>query len=153
VSPILKGITTTVCVTDRENYKYKWNSGFFVAKTTDKNIPQFVLEWEYETRRLYAGRNRPQDKKLIKENGGIDQAALSLVTQNTKEKFSFVPTRILNACQSDWANTDELTKVYHIKSGLRKIVLDPKKEQGELYLKAHVRVQEIARMWWAEENR
>lgn len=141
-----------VAVTARADYKYPYNTGLFFVKRSYE-AKRILDLWVRNTRTIASNRYTPTAKKAIKEQGGIDQAALELTHQAHSKDIFTLPCRIYNACQGDWKHTTDETKVYHIKSGLRKIVLDPKKEHGELYLKAHARVQEIARMWWAEENR
>lgn len=142
-----------VGITERAGYKYRWNTGIFFVDKKEKRLPHFIVQWAQETQYLWMRKSSKETKSEIKKHGGIDQAALDRVFALRKTPVVIYPTWAYNACQSDWPQTNVYTKVYHIKSGLRKIVLDPKKEHGELYLKAHARVQEIARMWWAEEDR
>lgn len=143
--------TYRIGITTRPDYKYPYNTGiFFVSDLSNGNGLDL---WERNTKTIYANSKEKQSRDLIKAHGGVDQAAIYLTHNARPTYFKELPCRIYNACQGDWKQTTDETKVYHIKSGLRKIVLDPKKEHGELYLKAHPRVQEIARMWWAEEDR
>jgi len=141
-----------VAVTVREDFKYPYNTGIFFVERSYESKRVLDL-WARNTKIIAANRYTATAKKAIKEQGGIDQAALEVTHQAHSKEILTLPCRVYNACQGDWKYTTDDTKVYHIKSGLRKIVLDPKKESGELYLKSHTRVQEIARMWWAEENR
>jgi hypothetical protein len=145
-----------VQITERYGYKYRWNSGIFFVNKTEEKKPYFLTEWEQETAELRAiaqlKNNKYRTPEIVKKHGGYDQAALDIAIHFTTEIVAILPTWAWNACQSDWHQTDNSTRVYHIKSGLRKIVLDPAKEQSEKFHEAPPRVQEIARMWWAEES-
>lgn len=57
---------------------------------------------------------------------GMNQAAFGWMVENYKEsvKVVSVPCAEYNACSDDWNCYNKDTKIVHIKSGLRKIILE-----------------------------
>jgi hypothetical protein len=109
-----------VAITER-----KWirplSSGVWYCKNTPE-AKEFIQLWKSETLRLDAllGNRTPEEKKMQKKYGGLDQASLaSALEKNKSANILFVPCAIYNAEQSCWTHMHKNCKCVHIASKLR----------------------------------
>lgn len=108
-----------IAVTVREYPKY--NTGLWFFKPNERS-KKFLKKWIYYTQFLMAHYKERRD--LLYNQGGIDQASLYLTIQyykkfNKKINILELPCQEWNACQSEWHNINEDTRIIHIKSKLR----------------------------------
>ena len=111
-------------ITVRESFKHPYNTGLWFYRPTD-NARLFVNEWIGRTQVLVE--HFDQNLDFITQHGGIDQASLALtLDSHIPCKVNRFPCHVWNAEQSTWKYMNYLTKVVHIKSGLRKACLTGK---------------------------
>lgn len=109
----------------RREYKHPLNTGIWFYRPT-KNSKRFVKKWIQYTKDLT--RNFAKGKrKLINLDSGIDQASLRL-TMETCPKISrrWLPCVEWNATQSEWHHITPDTRVIHVKSLLRDVIMGRK---------------------------
>lgn len=68
---------------------------------------------------------------------GMNQSAFGYIFEKEKynAKILFLPCKIYNCCREDWPRVDSNTKVIHVKSGLRKSIVNqsPTRETKRAY--------------------
>lgn len=106
------------------NYKHPFNTGIWFYRPT-KEAKEFVKTWISDTRFLiksfYYGK-----RKIIYNDSGIDQAALrrTLLKKATTIKAQKLNCVEWNAEQSSWHLMDERTRIIHVKSLMRRVVIN-----------------------------
>ena len=104
----------------RRDARCPFNSGVFFVRPTEA-ARRFVEDWIAESVRVFDG--WPGNDAEVHEQAGIDQAALARVLKVTEANVLMLPCVVWNACQGDWANVTDETRVVHVKSGLRQAVV------------------------------
>lgn len=139
VEPVFKK-DFDIAVTVREKYKY--NTGLWFMKPTDK-ARDFVNQWIDNTNYLML--NSEEEREIIAEYAGIDQASLAMtINQNKTAKTLELQCTEWNSCQGEWKDFNRNTKVLHIKSALRGIAMKKRiVKPGEEY------IEELAKKWRA----
>ena len=124
-----------VAVTVREKYKY--NTGLWFYRPTAK-ADIFLDTWIRNTHEMMQHPDQEENKSMIAEYAGIDQASLAQ-TISEKKRINVLELQctVWNSCQGEWKHINKNTKVIHVKSGLRRIAMKKKMKPGEEYLIKH----------------
>jgi lipopolysaccharide biosynthesis glycosyltransferase len=121
------------------NYKARFNTGIWFLRGNDTRSKDFVQKWN-DNVLVLLGKFYNNQMREINKFAGIDQSALvrTLVKLKRSENPPIakrISCQIWNATQSEWHLITDETKVIHIKSALRKHVLnnsDPLPEKSYL---------------------
>ena len=109
-----------VAYTKRKHRCVPINSGIVFVKNSDK-VRAFFKLWLDINMEMY--HNPELLGQYRKKCSGMNQPALVKAIEDAKD-INFLPLSCLeyNACESEWANIDETTKVLHLKESLREII-------------------------------
>ncbi len=122
-----------VAVTVREKYKYNTGLWFFRPNRAARH---FVEDWISNTYEMMKHPEEEENKSMIAEYAGIDQASLArTINRSHYARVLELQCTEWNSCQGEWADINKKTKVIHVKSGLRRIAMNANKmKEGEEFL-------------------
>jgi hypothetical protein len=105
--------------------KLMWNGGVVFVKNTDP-ARAFMRAWKEADDYLFA--NPSVHQKWRTKFGGMNQASLGYLLSHDKSgaKIKKFPCQIWNSVLEYWDKVDDKTMVLHVKSGLRKEVIQNK---------------------------
>lgn len=122
--------------------KPKYNTGLWFCRAT-KKAKLFIKDWIDNTNMLIEYFYENED--IVNYHYGIDQASLAMtIEMHDDVKIKELPCQIWNAEQTNWRLVDHNTKVIHIKSGLRDLLLN-----NYILKKKHFYLRPIIDKWRA----
>jgi hypothetical protein len=108
--------------TKRTRARIPYNGGVVFVKNTPEAV-SFIELWAKINKKMYD--NSRFHSVWRAKYAGMNQSAFGYILE--KEKYNAIlkqfPCEIWNACNEDWSNIGDKTKIIHIKGGLRRSVL------------------------------
>ena len=109
-----------VAYTKRKHRSVPINSGIVFVKNSDK-VKAFFRMWLNINMEMY--HNPELLGQYRRKCSGMNQPALVKAIEDAKDiNFLQLTCKEYNACESEWANINETTKVLHLKESLREII-------------------------------
>ena len=122
----------------KRKFKVPYNGGAVFIRNNER-AKDFIRTWRDINNKMF---NEPSFHLPWRvKYAGMNQAALGYVLEKSKlpAKIKDFPAYLWNCCQEDWKKVNNDTKIIHIKSELRRVVMS-----GELY-----KYKEAASRWYS----
>jgi hypothetical protein len=126
--------------TKRNHSRIPYNGGVVFVKNTEK-AHNFIALWKEINDKMY--KDYSFHRKWRDKYAGMNQAAFGYIMEKCKfdAKLKVFECSEWNVCREDWGNVkEEITKIVHIKSGLRRTVFGARHPDS--------RLQKVVKLWF-----